>query len=106
MCIRVLRPRPVHPNPHHTRNSGEHKNDTSRRLHVVGTSSAAALLALAAAQRSGKTLALVPIVGYGLAWIGHFYFEKNKPATFKYPLYSLRADLRMCYEVLSGKRPF
>lgn len=73
---------------------------------MVGTSAAMALLALAAARGSGKTLVAVPLVGYGLAWIGHFFYEKNKPATFKYPLFSLRADLQLCYEVYTGKRAF
>lgn len=65
-----------------------------------------AILAVAAARGSGKTLIAVPLVGYGLAWIGHFFFEKNKPATFKYPLFSLRGDLQLCYEVYTGKRAF
>ena len=86
--------------------TGQHKDKTSQRLHVVGTSAAMALLAVAAARGSGKTLIAVPLVGYGLAWVGHFFFEKNKPATFKYPLFSLRADLQLCMEVLTGKRAF
>jgi hypothetical protein len=47
----------------------------------------------------------VPIAGYGFAWVGHFFFEKNKPATFKYPLWSLRSDFKMYFDILSGKIP-
>lgn len=48
-------------------------------------------------------LVLVPLTGYGLAWIGHFFIEKNKPATFKYPIYSLLADWKMFLEIITGK---
>jgi hypothetical protein len=46
------------------------------------------------------------LVGYGFAWVGHFFFEKNKPAAFKYPIYSFMGDLRMLFETLTGKRKF
>jgi hypothetical protein len=46
------------------------------------------------------------VVGYGFAWVGHFVFEKNRPATFKYPLYSLMGRFRLWFEVVTGKRPF
>jgi hypothetical protein len=49
---------------------------------------------------------LIPIIGYGCSWTGHFFFERNKPAAFKYPLLSFLGDLRMCGEILSGKRSF
>jgi hypothetical protein len=45
-------------------------------------------------------------VGYGFAWVGHFFFEKNKPATFKYPLYSLARDFILFFDLLSGKQKF
>ncbi|HEY2274453.1 MAG TPA: DUF962 domain-containing protein [Steroidobacteraceae bacterium] len=82
---------------------GEHANRTSRRLHVSGT-----LLALAvagAALLSGRLALLwaVPVAGYAFAWVGHYFFEHNAPATFRHPLYSLRGDLRMLYEVLAGR---
>jgi len=48
----------------------------------------------------------VPLIGYGFAWVGHFFFEKNKPATFKYPLLSLRSDFVLWYEVVTGARRF
>ena len=46
------------------------------------------------------------ITGYALAWVGHYFFEKNTPATFKHPLYSLRGDFRMAREVLTGRIPW
>jgi hypothetical protein len=48
-------------------------------------------------------LAFLPIVGYGFAWVGHFVYEKNKPATFKHPFYSLRADFKMFWDILWGR---
>lgn len=45
----------------------------------------------------------VPVMGYGFAWVGHYFFEKNKPATFKYPLWSLLSDFKMFFEILIGK---
>jgi len=82
---------------------GEHANPTSRRLHVCGTLLAVALAA--AALLSGRLALLwaVPPAGYAFAWVGHCFFEKNWPATFTHPLYSLRGDLTMTYEVLTGR---
>ena len=51
-------------------------------------------------------LLAMPLVGYGFAWVGHFFFEKNRPATFKYPLWSLMGDFRLFFETVSGKRRF
>jgi hypothetical protein len=51
-------------------------------------------------------LLAMPLVGYGFAWVGHFFFEKNKPATFKYPLWSLMGDFRLFFETVSGRRKF
>jgi hypothetical protein len=51
-------------------------------------------------------LLAMPLVGYGFAWVGHFVFEKNRPATFQYPLWSLMGDWRMWFETLIGRRPF
>ena len=83
---------------------GEHANSTSRRLHVTGTLLALALLLVALGARRWVLLAAVPLAGYGFAWMGHLFFERNRPATFRYPLYSLRGDLRMLREVLTGRR--
>jgi hypothetical protein len=82
---------------------GEHADRTSRRLHVIGTLSALALAAAAVLTLQPRLLLAGLLVGYGLAWIGHFFFEKNRPATFKHPLWSLRGDFRMAREVLTGR---
>ena len=81
----------------------EHHNAVSRRLHVVGTG--LVLLTFAAAVISGRLgwLLLLPVVGYGPAWIGHFFYERNRPATFTHPLYSLVGDFRMFADVVSGR---
>ncbi len=84
----------------------EHQNMVSRRLHVIGTSVALVLLLAALVTQSGWLLLLALLQGYTFAWVGHFFFEHNKPATFKYPLYSLKGDWRMWWEVVSGKRAF
>jgi hypothetical protein len=83
----------------------EHANPISRRLHFVGT----ALVFIEAIVFSYADLwqywYILPITGYLFAWIGHFFFEKNKPATFKYPLWSLASDFRLFFEILVGRRP-
>ena len=85
---------------------GEHADRTSRRLHVIGTS-AAVLQILAAIALREPTLCLTALVsGYGFAWVGHYVFERNRPATFKHPLYSLRGDFRMAREVFRGRIPW
>ena len=81
----------------------EHSNKTCRLLHVIGTTIVLALLFTAIYHRLPKLLILIPIAGYGFAWVGHFFFEKNKPATFKYPLWSLKSDFKMYFDILSGK---
>ncbi len=83
----------------------EHRNQTSRRLHVVGTGLVIATVAAGIA-RKRRLLFAVPVLGYGFAWVGHFFFEKNRPATFKHPLWSLMGDFRMFFEIASGRRPF
>ncbi|PRW33785.1 hypothetical protein C2E21_7200 [Chlorella sorokiniana] len=85
---------------------GEHSNRTCRRLHVVGTTGVVALAAAAIVTSSPSLLLALPLVGYGCAWVGHFWFEHNRPATFRYPLWSLAADFRLWFEVLSGQRAF
>jgi hypothetical protein len=82
----------------------EHRDPTCRRLHFVGTSLVYACL-LAGALLNPWWLAATPFAGYGFAWLGHFGFEKNRPATFTYPLWSLRADFRMYYYTLLGRMP-
>ncbi len=82
----------------------QHCNSTSRRLHVTGTLLAIVCMAVALLSGRWAVLLAVPLAGYGLAWAGHFLFEHNSPASFTNPLYSLRGDLTMLGEVLSGRR--
>ena len=81
----------------------EHKNKTSRLLHAIGTTIVIALVLTSIIHLNPYWLIFVPITGYGFAWVGHFFFEKNKPATFKYPLWSLKSDFKMYFDLLSGK---
>ncbi len=85
---------------------GEHADRTSRRLHVIGTSAAVLQMLVAVLMREPLLLLSALVTGYGFAWIGHYVFEKNRPATFKYPLYSLRGDFRMAREVFTGRIPW
>ena len=84
----------------------EHRNATCRRLHFAGSSLVIALIAAAVVTRTWWLLWLVPVAGYGFAWVGHFRFEKNRPATFKYPFYSLIGDWVMYWQLATGKIPF
>lgn len=84
----------------------EHRNRTSRRLHVVGTLLVVAIIVYAILSSAYVWLWAVPVVGYGFAWVGHFFFEKNKPATFKHPIYSLMGDWVMLKDVLTGRLPW
>ncbi|SPO56784.1 conserved protein of unknown function [Pseudomonas sp. JV551A1] len=82
---------------------GEHSNPTCRRLHFVGTSLVIALLAYTIGSGKWLLLLALPVFGYGFAWVGHFFFEKNRPATFTHPLYSLIGDFAMFRDILLGK---
>ncbi|MFC3146397.1 Mpo1-like protein [Piscinibacterium candidicorallinum] len=84
----------------------EHSNRTCRRLHFVGSS--LALLIAAAGLWRGQPIYLLYalLCGYAFAWIGHFGFEKNKPASFKQPLYSFMGDWRMWFQILTGQIKF
>ena len=73
----------------------EHQDPTNRALHYVGTSLAIGTVAAAALTLNPAWLVVTPVVGYGFAWAGHFIVEKNRPATFQYPLFSLIADFKM-----------
>jgi hypothetical protein len=84
----------------------QHENRTCRRLHVIGSLCVLALIVGALMARNGWLLLLLPAVGYGFAWVGHFRFEHNKPATFEYPLYSLMGDWVMFWQTITGKLPF
>jgi len=85
---------------------GEHADRTCRRLHFAGTSIAAVLLIIAVVMRSGWLVAVAIVQGYAFAWVGHFFFEHNKPATFKHPIFSLIGDWRLWWDILSRKVRF
>ena len=84
----------------------EHLNSTSRVLHFSGTSLVILLIPIAIYLQDANYLILIPFVGYGFAWVGHFFFEKNKPATFKYPAFSLASDFILFWDLLRGKEKF
>lgn len=73
----------------------QHLSAACRFLHFVGTCAAFAVIAAAAVSQQWLLLLAAPVAGYGFAWVGHFVIEKNKPATFRFPLWSLRGDMRM-----------
>lgn len=81
----------------------EHANLTCRRLHFAGTWLVIAVIVYVLVSGQVTWLWLVPVLGYGFAWVGHFFFEHNRPATFKYPLYSLMGDWVMWKDILVGK---
>jgi hypothetical protein len=81
----------------------EHSNRTCKLLHFIGTWIIVGILITAAIVANAWLLLLVPVVGYGFAWVGHFFFEKNRPATFTYPLYSLMGDWVMWKDILIGR---
>jgi hypothetical protein len=82
---------------------GEHTNPMCRRLHFIGTSLAAVLLAAALITQHWWLILLALVVGYAFAWVGHFFFEHNRPATFPYPLFSFMCDLRMWWGMLTRR---
>ena len=85
----------------------EHKNKTSRILHFIGTFLVLGLLVfLLVSQKEARFWIALPLIGYGFAWVGHAFFEKNNPATFKHPWWSLRGDFTLFFDILRGKRGF
>ncbi|BFM10752.1 DUF962 domain-containing protein [Simiduia litorea] len=84
----------------------EHANVTCRRLHFVGSSLALMLIAWAIYSGSYSWLLVAIVQGYAWAWVGHFFFEKNKPATFQYPFYSFLGDWVMYKDMATGKIAF
>jgi hypothetical protein len=84
---------------------GEHANRTCRRLHFLGSSLALVCLAMLWTGQP-QYLLYGLLCGYGCAWIGHFVFEKNKPASFKRPLYSFMGDWVMYKDIWTGRIPF
>jgi hypothetical protein len=81
----------------------EHRVPACRRMHFIGTALVVLLLIAAIVLREWWLLALMPVAGYGFAWIGHFAFEHNHPATFEHPWYSLIGDFAMFRDILLGR---
>lgn len=81
----------------------EHKDPVCRRLHYIGSTLVLAILATLVVTGLWSYWWLMLVAGYGFAWVGHFKFEHNKPATFKYPFYSLAADWVMYKDFLTGQ---
>ncbi|WP_251358847.1 DUF962 domain-containing protein [Kangiella sp. TOML190] len=82
---------------------GEHRLPKNRLLHYIGSFLSLSLLIYSIASQSWWLLIVCFLIGYGFAWIGHFFVEKNKPATFQYPLWSFIADYKMFAMAISGK---
>jgi hypothetical protein len=81
----------------------EHSSLLNRRLHFIGSSLAILLVLYAFISLKPLFLLVAPIAGYAFAWAGHFIVEKNRPATFTYPLWSLRGDFKMFALMLTGR---
>jgi len=82
---------------------GEHRLPRNRILHYIGTFLSGVILILMLLTQYWWLIPLVLVAGYGPAWVGHFFLEKNRPATFTYPLWSLAADYKMFYYALTGR---
>ena len=81
----------------------EHSRPATRALHYIGTSLVVAVAIYALLTAAWLLLLAIPLVGYFFAWVGHFGIEKNRPATFNYPLWSLGADFKMWWMWLTGQ---
>ena len=81
----------------------QHSNRVSRVLHYLGTTLSMLVLLFALYTQQWLFILLAFVLGYGFAWVGHFFFEKNKPATFTYPFYSLAADYVMLFQAFTGR---
>jgi hypothetical protein len=86
--------------PHYV---AEHSRPQTRLLHLIGTTIALGWIAYFAVAGRWWFIPLALIPGYGLAWVAHFFIEKNKPATFQYPLWSFMGDYKMIWMMLTGK---
>ncbi len=84
----------------------EHLNSTCRKLHFAGSTLVLAIVAAAIVDENAWWLVAVPFAGYGFAWVGHFFYEKNRPATFTYPLWSFIGDWVMYWQLITGKIGF
>jgi len=79
----------------------QHQNKICRLLHFIGTNIVLIVLAFAFYTQHYFYLLMIPVIGYGFAWIGHFFFEKNRPATFTYPVYSFLGDWVMWWQMIT-----
>ena len=84
----------------------EHRNRTCRRLHFAGSTVALICLLMIVITGNAWWLLGAVVSGYAFAWVGHFGFEKNRPATFRHPFYSLMGDWVMYADILRGRMPF
>ena len=84
----------------------EHSDRVSRRLHLIGSCGAIAFVVLAIVRGNAWWLLAALVCGYAFAWVGHFFFEKNRPATFKHPFYSFAGDWVMFRDILTGRIRF
>ncbi len=84
----------------------EHSNRTCRRLHFIGSSLGLILVATALTTGMWWLIGVALVQGYAFAWVGHFFFEHNKPATFQYPWLSYLGDWKMWWDTLTGKIKF
>lgn len=84
----------------------EHSNRTCRRLHFIGSTLGIVLAVSAVVTGTWWLLAVAFVQGYAWAWVGHFFFEHNKPATFKWPWLSFKGDWKMWWQMLTGKIAF
>ena len=83
----------------------EHSDPVCRGLHYIGSLLVLGVLGYALGTAQYSLLWALPVIGYGFAWIGHFFYEHNKPATFQYPFYSLASDWVMLFQFLTGTLP-
>jgi hypothetical protein len=81
----------------------EHSKSGTRVLHLIGTTTGIALLLLLILSARWWMFPLALVPGYGFAWVGHFFVEHNRPATFKYPIWSFMGDYKMVAMMLAGK---
>ena len=80
----------------------EHSNNVCRNLHYIGNTTAILVLIYSIYANHLILLWCIPVIGYGFAWVGHFFFEHNKPATFKWPIWSLVSDWLMLFQFITG----
>ena len=84
----------------------QHQNKICKRLHYIGSWLVLLCIFYAIFSNNLLFLFVAPIIGYAFAWVGHFFFEKNRPATFTYPVYSLIGDWRLFIDITRGKINF